>query len=136
MNATPFFPYHLSVRPTNMASYQPLPDSSEELLHYVDEATKDLVPSGLYHPPFSPQKKASTLLKLTIALSLILSVSLTAANVWASQEMPVSLARVLPVPNVMQLERADQYDGLSDVSRRKLYYHGEEKLPVASSDEV
>ncbi|KAI0693073.1 hypothetical protein BC835DRAFT_1093700 [Cytidiella melzeri] len=119
-----------------MTSYQPLLESSDELTPYLDEETKASVPNRVYHPSLTTQKKPSAFLQLTFALCLILSVSLTGVNVWASREMSVSLARVLPVPDVMQLERADQYDGLSDVSRRKLYYHGEDELPNATSVDI
>ncbi|KAI0684495.1 hypothetical protein BC835DRAFT_1422274 [Cytidiella melzeri] len=108
-----------------MSTYQPLLNGSDELSPYLDEEAKNSASGDLYQAALIPQKQPSALLKLAFALCLVLSVSLAGTNIWASREVAVSLSRVLPAPDLMQIERADPYDGLSDESRRKLYYHGE-----------
>lgn len=98
--------------------YEPLP--STESAHDFYE-TEEKFESSLTKR--KQTSSASTRLKLVFALCLLLSVSLASANVWASHRLSLSLADALPAADVMELGRADQYDGLSDNSRYKRQYN-------------
>ncbi|KAI0698035.1 hypothetical protein BC835DRAFT_1336587 [Cytidiella melzeri] len=103
---------------TIMDTYQPLILNPEDMSHYLDEEAKDSVSGGL-QPSLPCQEQASTPLSIVFALCLVLSVALVCANVWAGLELSASLSSVLPAPDLMQLGRGDQYDGLSDQSRQR-----------------
>ena len=106
-----------------MSNYQLLPDEPEDLSSSHDEEAKTAKEPNFLRSASSTQTgQASTLLKVFFVLCLALTASLAAANMWASHQLAISLADVLPAPNVMQLGRADQHDGLSDHSRQKCAY--------------
>ncbi|KAI0781627.1 hypothetical protein BC629DRAFT_1521058 [Irpex lacteus] len=99
-----------------------LHNDSAELLLAPDEEAKLVAEIGEVRvAPYShvSAKKASTLLKLVFAVCLIMSASLASSNLWASQQLAIALTDALPAPNVTHLAKADQYDGLSESSRRK-----------------
>ncbi|KAI0781612.1 hypothetical protein BC629DRAFT_1440884 [Irpex lacteus] len=114
-----------------MNDYQPLHNHSSELLLYLSEEEKGTTDSEVGELRAAPHAivrgdKPSTLLQFIFAICLILSAFLVGTNVWTSRQLSVALSDALPIPNVTHLEKADQYYGLSESSRRKLYYHGEE----------
>ena len=113
--APPYPSYIIALSLTRMDTYPRLSDDSDLLSPYRDDETKPLYSEKTATP--STTERPSLALRLVFALCLMLSISLVSANAWATHELSVSLQHALPVRDVMQLGRADQYDGLSDRSR-------------------
>jgi hypothetical protein len=93
-----------------MSSYHrvPLDDDDRDETIPMDRRSKYIAKSSKSSIIFSP------LLIFLIALN----VSLAGANLWMSHSI-TEVLELVPVQNVMSLERPDQYIGLSDESRQK-----------------
>lgn len=99
--------------PSTMDAYQPLLNTPTDVFETELKSA--------YYPAFTSKTEAkpSFALKTLLLFSLAVSIALAGANVWASHSLSVVVADLLPVPDVMQLSRADQYNGLGDRSRQR-----------------
>ncbi|EIM80873.1 uncharacterized protein STEHIDRAFT_115705 [Stereum hirsutum FP-91666 SS1] len=98
-----------------MDAYQPLLNASGDILDTELESP--------YYPDLTSKTEAkpSFSLKALLVLFLAVTIVLTGANAWATNALSVSVVDCLPALDVMQLSRADQYNGLGDRSRQRLH---------------